>query len=492
MRSKVTLSVVRGPIQGKTFEFEEHDTFIFGRSPDCHAQLSSEDATASRHHFLLEANPPEARLRDLGSLNGTYVNDVKHGGRAADETAEEAANRRFPEVDLKGGDVVRVGETVFEVRVEVGARCIDCGRPIEPPERKACEWMAGTFICPRCREKARGGVEPPKKVEPLRCRECGKQVPAEAGGGRRGDYVCPACQAAADPAALLLKLIMQQARQRGESGPGDIPGYELGKMLGKGGMGAVYAARRRKDGVEVAIKVMLSQVAVDEHAREVFQREIEVTKSIKHPHCVELFDSGSAGSGFYFVMELCPGGSIDALMERQGGKLGLKQAGAIILEALDGLAYAHDRGFVHRDLKPQNVLLMDKGGRNAKVSDFGLAKSFQRAGFSGMTATGSTAGTFPFMSKEQLTNFKFVKPVSDVWSMGATLYHMLTGDFPRDFRRGQDPVEVILRGGIVPIRRRDSSIPKAVAGVIDRAVADKTADRYQTAGEFRKELAAVL
>jgi serine/threonine protein kinase len=135
---------------------------------------------------------------------------------------------------------------------------------------------------------------------------------------------------------------------------------------------------------------------------------------------------------------------------------------------------------------------MDKGGRNAKVSDFGLAKSFQRAGFSGMTATGSTAGTFPFMSKEQLTNFKFVKPVSDVWSMGATLYHMLTGDFPRDFRRGQDPVEVILRGGIVPIRRRDSSIPKAVAGVIDRAVADKTADRYQTAGEFRKELAAVL
>ena len=343
-----------------------------------------------------------------------------------------------------------------------------------------------------CREKALREAAAPRKAEPVRCRECGKDASTEAGGSRRGDYVCPVCQAAADPAALLLKLIMQHARQRGESGPGDIPGYELGKILGKGGMGAVYVARRLKDSAQLAVKVMLSRVAVDEHARGVFQREIEVTKSIRHPHCVELFDHGSAGSGFYFVMELCPGGSVDALMARQGGKLGLKLAGAIALEALDGLAYAHGQGFVHRDLKPQNILLMDAGGRGAKVSDFGLAKNFQKAGFSGMTATGSTAGTFPFMAKEQLTNFKFVKPVSDVWSMGATLYHMLTAEYPRDFKRGQDPMEVILRGGVVPIRKRDSSIPMAVAAVIDRSVADKASDRYQTVGDFRRELAGAL
>ena len=94
--------------------------------------------------------------------------------------------------------------------------------------------------------------------------------------------------------------------------------------------------------------------------------------------------------------------------------------------------------------------------------------------------------------REQFTNFKYVKPVSDVWSMGAMLYFLLTTEFPRDFKRGADPMEVILRGNIVPVRKRDSSIPRNVADVIDRAVANKPADRYQTAAEFRDALAAVL
>ena len=81
MPGRVCLAVVAGPIQGRQFAFEDHDTFLFGRSPDCHAQLAEADGTASRHHFLLEVNPPAARLRDLGSLNGTYVNGTKYGGR---------------------------------------------------------------------------------------------------------------------------------------------------------------------------------------------------------------------------------------------------------------------------------------------------------------------------------------------------------------------------------------------------------------------------
>jgi serine/threonine protein kinase len=299
MPGTVILDVVKGPIQGQAFTFEEHDTFIFGRSPDCHARLPAEDPTAFRHHFILEVNPPDARIRDLGSLNGTYVNDVKYGGRARGETPEEAAERKFPDMDLKDGDVIRVGETVMTVHVEVPALCC-------------------------------------------------------------------------------------------------------------------------------------------------------------------------------------------------GGKRSLQEAGSIMLDALEGLAFAHEQGFVHRDLKPQNILLTAQDSGEAKVSDFGLAKSFQKAGFSGMTATGGTAGTYPFMAREQLTNFKFVKPVSDVWSMGATFYFMLTGGFPRDFRRGQDPMEVILRGGVVPIRNRDSSIPKNIGEVIDRACADNVKERYQTAGEFRQTLARVL
>jgi serine/threonine-protein kinase len=330
----------------------------------------------------------------------------------------------------------------------------------------------------------------------LRCKQCGKDVSDEVGQGRRGDYVCQSCRekAEADPAELLVKLLMERLKGGAErgTGPGGIPGYELGKMLGRGGMGAVYLAKRKKDGAKVAIKVMLSKVAVDEDSRKAFQREIEVTRSLRHANCVELLDHGSASSGFYFAMELCPGGSVDGLMEGRGGKLSVSEAAPIMLQSLEGLAFAHEKGFVHRDLKPQNILLTAKERGIAKVSDFGLAKNFQKAGFSGHTATGSVAGTTPFMAREQVTNFKYVRPVTDVWSMGATFYNMLTGQVPRDFRRGQDPMEAILRGDVVPMRKRDSGIPRKLAEVIDHAIADKAKDRFQTAAEFLRELRRVL
>jgi serine/threonine protein kinase len=157
------------------------------------------------------------------------------------------------------------------------------------------------------------------------------------------------------------------------------------------------------------------------------------------------------------------------------------------------MEYAHSKNFVHRDLKPQNILLSGRD-RNwkAKVADLGLAKSFVQAGYSGMTATGSFGGSFPFMPREQITNFKYTKPVSDVWSIGATLYYMLTAQFPRDFRRGQDPMEVILHGKIVPVRERDPNVPPQVAKVIDRSLSNKTNKRYQNAGEMRKALEKVL
>jgi serine/threonine protein kinase len=246
------------------------------------------------------------------------------------------------------------------------------------------------------------------------------------------------------------------------------------------------------DGSTVALKVMLAQADVDETAREAFQREIEVTRSLRHPRIVSLIDHGSTDGTFYFAMEYCAGGSVADLQRRQPGGLPLALAVGIVLESLEGLAFAHEQGFVHRDLKPENLLLADGTGAGAKVTDFGLAKSFQQAGLSGMTATGAVAGTLYFMPREQLTHFRLLKPVSDVWSMGATLYHMLTGVYAREFRPGEDPLPVILRGGIVPIRARDPRLPEAVAAVVDRAVADSLEHRYQTAGEFREALSRAI
>ena len=130
MAGKVSLVVTAGPIRGQRFEFTEHDTFLFGRGPDCHARLASNDAASSRHHFILEVNPPQARLRDLGSLNGTHVNGVRHGGRRPSETPEEAAGRQGAEVDLADGDEIRVGATHLKVTIEGPPSCKECGRPI--------------------------------------------------------------------------------------------------------------------------------------------------------------------------------------------------------------------------------------------------------------------------------------------------------------------------------------------------------------------------
>jgi serine/threonine protein kinase len=255
-------------------------------------------------------------------------------------------------------------------------------------------------------------------------------------------------------------------------------------------MGAVYLARGRADGRKVALKVMLPQAEVDEASQGIFLREIEVTRALRHPNIVELLDFGKHEGRFYFALEYCPGGNADALVQKQNGPLGLATVLRLAAGALDGLAAAHEAGFVHRDIKPDNLLVAADG--TAKLADFGLAKSFQQAGLSGMTATGAVAGTFFFMPREQLTNFREVRPVSDVWSMAATLYFLLTAEYARDFRSKPDPLAVILRGGVVPIRDRDPFVPDDLGEVLDRALMDDPESRFPHAGAFLAALRGVL
>ena len=198
-------------------------------------------------------------------------------------------------------------------------------------------------------------------------------------------------------------------------------------------------------------------------------------------------------------MEHCRHGSLHTLIRRQGGRLSLPIAIPLMRDCLAGLAHAHEPPssdqprLVHRDLKPHNILLAEQEGlRIAKIADFGLAKSFEMAGLSGMTATGAVGGTCHFMPREQLTNYKYVQPASDVWSLAATFYYMLTGHVPLDFPAHRDVVEVILRDEPVPIRRRDSSLPVDLAEILDRALATDLSVRYATAGELKGALEQAL
>ncbi|MEI8313700.1 MAG: FHA domain-containing serine/threonine-protein kinase, partial [Verrucomicrobiota bacterium] len=406
----VSLSVTKGPAKGKVFTFTEHDTFLFGRMADCHATFP-DDTQVSRHHFILEACPPKASLRDLGSLNGTYVNGKKYGARKAGESPEEGAKRQYPAVDLKNGDIIEVGQTTISVAIAkpVGHDAVNAGiQPGELSELSPDQLFQLVF------------------------------------GGEK------------NPALL------------------NIPDYVAEKELGRGGFGAVYQARRKKDGTRVAIKVMLSQAAATEEAVLRFKREMEVTRQLDHPNIVRFIESGAHKGAFYFVMELCDGGSLMDLYNKNRGPLTPEQLMPHALKALEGLAFAHSKGFVHRDLKPGNILI-HKGV--ARVADFGMSKSFQMAGLSGMSMTGNTAGTPLFMPPEQIINFKYVKPVSDVFSMGAAMYYLLTGEFPFEFPEKRDPMDVILNDDVVPIRKRLASITKPLAAAIDRAVTKKHKDR---------------
>lgn len=454
MSGKVALTITAGAMQGKEFVFDRHDTLLVGRMDDCQVYLP-DDKQISRHHCILEVNPPNVCVRDLGSLHGTYINKQKYGGREKYETPEEGAKYQHPTITLHDGDEIKLGKTHIHVAIAV--------------------------------EKGNG--------EPVHCQRCGKDVMQELGSVQQGDYLCEDCrQKELEAGDLLLDLlrkavIEQQAQQQNATAELRIPDYEVERRLGRGGMGDVYLVRNLKDNSKAALKVMIAKIAVQSDARERFLREIQITTALNHQNIVRLIDSGAVGSLFYFLLEYCDGGSLDKAIEKHGGHLPLATAVPIMLQTLEGLGYIHAQGIVHRDLKPQNILL---NGKIAKVADMGLAKHFDQAGFSGMTVTGTIIGSFAFMPREQVVDFKHFEPTSDVWAIAATFYNMLTGRYPRDVRKGQDPIEMILHNDIVPLRKRDSRIPVALADVIDRALANNVKDRYQTTYEFQNALTKAL
>ena len=446
----VTLTAERGPMAGREFRFEEHDTFIFGRGSSCHASLP-DDSFVSRHHFILEVNPPQVCIRDLGSLNGTRVNNVRYGGSSVEPEPGESVRPAHDTAILKDGDHIQVGETVFVVAVEGSDQRVFC-------------------------------------------QKCGKEMELAVADGNGAQCLCEACRKTVVAASVVpLDSETDAAASAKDADWPPIEGYSLVRKLGSGGMGSVYSATRERDGHQVAVKLMPSRTVVDDRQQRWFLREMDVLGELNHPNIVSFVERGVIGSTFFFVMEFCEGGDVGRLMRTCGGHLRMKPAVSILMHSLKGLAHAHDEGVVHRDVKPQNLLLFGPRNRwRVKVSDFGMAKNFEKAGFSGMTATGMTGGTCAFMPREQVTDFKYVQPASDVWSMAATFYFMLTACLPREGRPGQTPLSVILNGRVVPIEERLPEVPASLATVLSKALADEPSQRFKTAGAFRDALKGAL
>jgi serine/threonine protein kinase len=214
-----------------------------------------------------------------------------------------------------------------------------------------------------------------------------------------------------------------------DTGPAPhIEGYEVLRPLKQGGQGIVYLAVQRSTKRKVAIKVLLAGAFASKSARRRFEREIELVAGFKHPNVIAVFDSGTTPDRHaYCVMDYVRGLPLTHYVREHG--LGLKQVLALFATTCEAVNHAHQRGVIHRDLKPSNILVDVDG--NARVLDFGLAKTLSEPAESGVSVTGSIHGTYPYMSPEQTRgNPDEMDTRTDVYSLGVILYEALTGRFP--------------------------------------------------------------
>ncbi|MDQ2981768.1 MAG: protein kinase [Actinomycetota bacterium] len=262
--------------------------------------------------------------------------------------------------------------------------------------------------------------------------------------------------------------------------------YELEELVGTGGMSSVYRAHDRLLERHVAIKVLHEQFTGDGDYVERFRREARAVAQLSHPNIVTVIDRGEQDDRQFIVFEYVDGENLKALLEREG-PLPEREAIGFALQIARALGFAHGQGLVHRDVKPQNVLLNDGG--QAKVTDFGIARSLDVQG--GLTQTGTVMGTSDYIAPEQARGSR-VDAQSDVYSLGAVLYELLTGEVPFP---GDNFVAVAMQHINQPppsVRERRPELSPCVDAAIRRAMAKEPRDRFRSMDALCAELSACL
>jgi serine/threonine-protein kinase len=259
--------------------------------------------------------------------------------------------------------------------------------------------------------------------------------------------------------------------------------FRLLRRLGSGGMGNVYRARQLSRNRDVALKVLFRHLAAQPAFLKRFHREAELMSRLDHPNLLRGYEVGEDKGWHYFAMECVTGGSVQAWLTRLG-KFPVADAVHVVRACARALQYAHDLNLVHRDIKPDNILLTGRGV--VKVADLGLAKAQDDA--LSMTRTGTGAGTPLYMAPEQAVDAKNVDGRSDLYSLGCVFYALLTGRPPF---QGNDLLELIQakeRGTFPPVRRFTPEAPERLDFLLNKMLARRQDQRYQTAAELAEEL----
>jgi hypothetical protein len=453
---KLKILIMSGHHRGHPIEFAAPRTFVIGRSASSDVQLY--DVKLSRRHCAFKVDQDGVQFKDLGSVNGTFVN----GARATQGYLNHGDILRLGDIDLQIG-IDRTEPAPF---VEPSPAALQGAR--RDPSSSGFGAQAMPAFVPGgalvTRSPSSSGYGPAPQVPAVAgptCEVCRNTIPpteiADA-AHRKGRYICARCR-----------------------GPRvQIPGYVLGRCLGEGAMGAVFEAQAQ-NGAIVAVKVLKIQGDVSEEDRARFVREAETTAALAHPNVVRILSWGQANPSLYLVMEFIRGESLKKRIDRLG-PLPVPVALHITRQIGAALDHARQKQIIHRDVKPENILVNEEG--LAKLTDFGLAKSITNTGRSGLTRPGEGMGTLPYMPPEQIEDALTADHRSDVYSLGATLYHMLTGKKPFSAKSNMDFFMKILKEDPPPITEFRQDVPPIVVNMVTKCMRKKREDRYQTTGEL--------
>ncbi|MHC4600239.1 MAG: protein kinase domain-containing protein, partial [Planctomycetota bacterium] len=316
----------------------------------------------------------------------------------------------------------------------------------------------------------------------LVCRDCGRRE-IVAGDESASERSCPDCAGILLPADQVKKTTFEAEKEAGDPLVGQVVGgCKLEKKLGAGGMGYVYKARHLALNKPVAIK-FLSEHISNEQAKKRFLKEARTAARLEHSNIVTVHDTGIDQGKHYIVMQFIEGESVSDRLKREG-PIPVMEALDIVIEAARGVAAAHHLNMIHRDMKPDNVMI-DKAGA-VKVADFGLAKDLTDA--SGITMSQQAMGTPHYMSPEQANDARSADARADIYSLGATLYAMLSGAPPYT---GSTPWAIISQHQNEPlpdIRGKNPDVPAPLALALEKMLEKDPANRHQTMDDVIEDL----
>jgi serine/threonine protein kinase len=419
MSAVVTLA---GPVNG-SFVLKRGEGIVLGRS--LQVDVSVDDLRVSRRHARIELGEKGVTVLDLRSANGTYVN-----------------GQRINKAVLRPGDQLQVGNAALTVQVQYGDEnflersytCDACRRPISLMTFADGDviQLGDRFICPQCRDKQ------------------------------------------STPEFTLLELdIVQRLYQEG---------FEVLEKLSISGIVPIYKARKRSLDQLVAIKALPLSGAVSQKKISRFVQEAKTQARLRHKNIVAIYDVRSLPDLIYIVMELIEGETLLQMIQRCGSRLAVRDALRMAYQVSRALAHAHEKGIIHRDVKPSNIMV---GDGDAKLIDFGLAKNLHELTL-GITSEGETLGTVGYMAPEQVRTAKEADHRADVYALGATLFHCLSGRPPFQARSEAQLVEELERSA--PPVELLVGVPLSVVTFILKMMQRNPEDRFQSPPELLKAM----